>query len=104
MRFRGVKKSSREDQYVEGCASIENTTDNKRAADSGFGLVAGTAWLFARPELDQRLDYLFVDEAGQVSLAKPPTCSRCWPPPGPTAQEMEPMRLLVSVCPSTQTM
>ena len=69
VRFRGVKKSSREDQYVEGCASIENTTDNKRAADGGFGLVAGTAWLFARPEMDQRLDYLFVDEAGQVSLA-----------------------------------
>jgi superfamily I DNA and/or RNA helicase len=32
-------------------------------------LVAGTAWLFCRPELDSTLDYLFVDEAGQVSLA-----------------------------------
>jgi superfamily I DNA and/or RNA helicase len=32
-------------------------------------LLAGTAWLFARPELDQELDYLFIDEAGQVSLA-----------------------------------
>jgi uncharacterized protein len=32
-------------------------------------LVAGTAWLFARPELDQAFDYLFIDEAGQVSLA-----------------------------------
>jgi uncharacterized protein len=29
----------------------------------------GTAWLFAREELDQRLDTLFVDEGGQVSLA-----------------------------------
>ena len=29
----------------------------------------GTAWLFARAELDQALDFLFVDEAGQVSLA-----------------------------------
>jgi uncharacterized protein len=31
--------------------------------------VAGTAWLFARPEHDQRFDYLFIDEAGQVALA-----------------------------------
>jgi superfamily I DNA and/or RNA helicase len=30
---------------------------------------AGTAWLFARPELDQQLDYLFIDEAGKVSRA-----------------------------------
>lgn len=32
-------------------------------------LVGGTAWLFARPEHDQQFDYIFVDEAGQVSLA-----------------------------------
>ena len=32
-------------------------------------VVAGTAWLFARPELDRTLDVLFVDEAGQQSLA-----------------------------------
>jgi superfamily I DNA and/or RNA helicase len=27
------------------------------------------AWLFARPELDETLDYIFIDEAGQVSVA-----------------------------------
>src|SRR5690606_38768743 len=32
-------------------------------------VVGGTAWVFSRPELQQRLDYLFVDEAGQMSLA-----------------------------------
>ena len=31
--------------------------------------MAGTAWLFARQELDSTLDYLVIDEAGQVSLA-----------------------------------
>jgi hypothetical protein len=31
--------------------------------------VAGTAWLFCREELDGTLDYLFIDEAGQISLA-----------------------------------
>jgi uncharacterized protein len=32
-------------------------------------LIAGTAWLFADPALEAAVDYLFVDEAGQVSLA-----------------------------------
>ncbi|MHB8394187.1 MAG: AAA domain-containing protein [Candidatus Dormibacteria bacterium] len=35
----------------------------------GVKVVGGTAWVFSRPELDQRLDYLVVDEAGQLSLA-----------------------------------
>jgi hypothetical protein len=33
-------------------------------------LVGGTAWVFSRPEAEGRFDYLFIDEAGQVSLAK----------------------------------
>ena len=32
-------------------------------------VVGGTAWAFARQDLDQCFDYLFIDEAGQVSLA-----------------------------------
>jgi predicted RecB family nuclease len=32
-------------------------------------LSGGTAWLFAHGDSDSRLDYLFIDEAGQVSLA-----------------------------------
>ena len=32
-------------------------------------LLAGTAWLFAHERFDQHLDYLFIDEAGQVSVA-----------------------------------
>ena len=32
-------------------------------------LVGGTAWVFAREDLADRFDVLFVDEAGQVSLA-----------------------------------
>ncbi len=33
------------------------------------GVLGGTAWLFSRPEWSGVLDYLFIDEAGQVSLA-----------------------------------
>jgi uncharacterized protein len=32
-------------------------------------IVGGTAWVFSRPEAEGRFDYLFVDEAGQVSIA-----------------------------------
>jgi uncharacterized protein len=32
-------------------------------------LAAGTAWLWARPEMAESVDVLFVDEAGQMSLA-----------------------------------
>jgi RNase_H superfamily len=68
LRFRGIKKSSYEEQFLNG-AIIEDTTNNGEAAEGGHDLIAGTAWLFAKEELDQQIDYLFVDEAGQVSLA-----------------------------------
>ncbi|MCU1379879.1 MAG: protein of unknown function, putative recB domain, partial [Acidimicrobiales bacterium] len=49
-------------------------TDKNEEIDAALALqavdvVAGTAWLFARPELDGTLDVLVVDEAGQRSLA-----------------------------------
>ncbi len=48
-------------------------TQNSRIADlldaGAVDLVAGTPWLFARPELSERLDAVVVDEAGQLSLA-----------------------------------
>ncbi len=49
----------------------EASNDEIEAAVAGgtVDVVAGTSWLFARPELDQRIDVLFVDEAGQQSLA-----------------------------------
>lgn len=73
--FRGAKKSTK--NKPESCLDgefIEDVFDNDEILDSleGFGpfqLVAGTAWLFADPGMDQILDYIFVDEAGQVALA-----------------------------------
>ncbi|MGK2851625.1 MAG: TM0106 family RecB-like putative nuclease [Candidatus Limnocylindrales bacterium] len=37
--------------------------------DSRVDIVAGTPWVFARPEFEGRIDVLFVDEAGQMSAA-----------------------------------
>ncbi|MGH8502338.1 MAG: TM0106 family RecB-like putative nuclease, partial [Gammaproteobacteria bacterium] len=68
--FSGVKKANRSDSNTEFDGALivnEYNTDDIDAR--GYHLVAGTAWLFADQKFDQALDYLFVDEAGQVSLA-----------------------------------
>jgi uncharacterized protein len=65
--FKGVKKCSEEDHRCNG-KMILDVFKNEEVGRH-YKLVGGTAWLFARPEFDQHLDYLFVDEAGQVSLA-----------------------------------
>ena len=69
LTFRGQKKSTAQnaDSLFQG-EMIENVCDSK-GIDLDSDLIAGTAWLFARDEFDEVLDYLFIDEAGQVSLA-----------------------------------
>lgn len=67
IEFTGVKKCSGPESYCNG-SLIADITDTDGVVDSGADLLAGTAWLFANPALDQSLDYLFVDEAGQVAL------------------------------------
>lgn len=47
-------------------SEVKTTED---ALDDRYQLVAGTAWLFADSAADQQFDYLFIDEAGQTSLA-----------------------------------
>jgi predicted RecB family nuclease len=84
-RFRGRKKSTEgvEETRFEG-DFVDSSDDWKELLDPELQLVAGTAWLFARPEFDNRglaearplaeeegpfCDTMIVDEAGQVSLA-----------------------------------
>ncbi len=50
-------------------ACVASTNDNKEFDGLAYDLAAGTSWLFAREELRGAFDYLFIDEAGQVSLA-----------------------------------
>jgi predicted RecB family nuclease len=51
-------------------SGLEETDDNKFAlkALDEKKVVGGTAWLWARNDARETLDYLFVDEAGQMSL------------------------------------
>jgi superfamily I DNA and/or RNA helicase len=67
LQFHGQKKSNQPETFFNGVL-IKDVTRNDQIVLHA-DLIAGTAWLFAREELDEALDYLFVDEAGQVSLA-----------------------------------
>jgi len=54
----------------EGVATFEDNSQARAALQSGdVNVLGGTAWLWARPEFARAVDVLFVDEAGQMSLA-----------------------------------
>jgi uncharacterized protein len=68
LEFTGLKKASagNPESFYES-ELVTSVTDSDECA--GADLAAGTAWHFARAPHEGTLDYLFIDEAGQVSLA-----------------------------------
>jgi uncharacterized protein len=68
-KFVGAKKASKgsSESYYDGTniKSLEKT----EALSLNENLIAGTAWFFSNTYLDEHLDYLFIDEAGQVAVA-----------------------------------
>jgi len=77
MVFGGAYKEGGSDAYVSPFGFIAVETKNEPFYDDAYRLAGGTAFLFAREELDRSFDYLFVDEAGQVSLADALAVSTC---------------------------
>ncbi|MFN6118472.1 MAG: DEAD/DEAH box helicase, partial [Actinomycetes bacterium] len=66
----GVKIARRDEKPDLPDPRITYFTGNARSPFHGHEIVAGTTWLFARPEwVDEPLDVLVIDEAGQLSLA-----------------------------------
>ena len=64
-----AKKSTRNNpETFLNAQRIVDVDETDYALSKQFQLVGGTAWLFANPVADQEFDFLFVDEAGQVSL------------------------------------
>ncbi len=65
----GRKKASsgNPESFYRDSDRIANVTDGGECV--GAELAGGTAWLFSRGDHDHTLDYLFIDEAGQVSVA-----------------------------------
>ena len=66
-KFKGMKKSSSTNLF-KGEFIIDVIKD-KPIDTKDFLLFGGTAWFFSNIRMNQKLDYLFIDEAGQVSLA-----------------------------------
>ena len=66
-----VQRAKREQRCrTESVTLMSSNPPVRTALQSGTcQLVAGTAWLFASEAMDQQLDALFIDEAGQMSLA-----------------------------------
>src|SRR5437773_56406 len=77
--LRAMQKAEEEQR----CRSeVVKCTGSNADVDDALGagevdLVAGTGWLFAREEIEGRLDDLFIDEAGQMSLGNVIAASTC---------------------------
>lgn len=67
-RFVGAKKYTKEEDRLNGIM-ISDERSNEAMELGNCQLLAGTVWLFSRESHDRELDFLFIDEAGQVSLA-----------------------------------
>ena len=71
VEVRALQKAPKaERKTTAGIAYTDNNNEAESAvASRSVDVIAGTPWLFAREGLTEAVDVLFVDEAGQMSLA-----------------------------------
>ncbi len=78
---RAIQKADEADEHVGHLDGVTRVTGNGDVAGAlaagAADVVAGTGWLFARPEFDDAFDVLFVDEASQMSLANAVAIGTC---------------------------
>ncbi|MCX7121747.1 MAG: TM0106 family RecB-like putative nuclease [Gammaproteobacteria bacterium] len=67
--FSGVHKSGSGKESIYSGRYINSTNKYEKIDFNSLSLISGTAWLFANERCNQQIDYLFIDEAGQVSVA-----------------------------------
>jgi uncharacterized protein len=75
-RIQIAKKISKPEDAPDD-PSIVTTRKNDDAVLMRASVVGGTAWLFARPDFARAFSHIFVDEAGQVSIANLMASSGC---------------------------
>ena len=79
-RLRCMKVGGENDEpFFDRCDGARHVGSGAKAVDAlgTHPLVGGTAWAFAHPSFAGALDTLFIDEAGQVSVANLVAMSRC---------------------------
>ncbi len=69
------KVNEKSNEVTEGIAEVDKSDKALQALKEGK-IVCGTAWLWAEDSSRESLDYLFVDEAGQMSLSHVLAASR----------------------------
>src|SRR5207249_11982906 len=74
VEFRGLKKG---DEYQGPFIETSNNQADFDSPDDDVLLLAGTSWLFSRESMEGVIDTLFVDEAGQLSLADALAAGTC---------------------------
>ena len=78
-RLQGIKVGGETDGILFSANPDLQYVPDSSAAKATYsgGVIGGTAWLFTRPEWEGTLDFLFIDEAGQVALANAIAMARC---------------------------
>ena len=69
VNFQGIKKSSANNAESVYNGKFIQSEEKSDDISLDASLLGGSAWLFAHERFDRHLDYLFIDEAGQVSVA-----------------------------------
>ena len=64
-----IGQRAHEDAVYPGAIQLSNDAARDRLAEGSLDVVGGTTWLWAREDMVESVDVLFVDEAGQMSLA-----------------------------------
>lgn len=68
--FKCLHKGKAKDSSPEALHAVGNYGRIHALFDDGdYPVLGGTAWLWARPDFAESVDVLFIDEAGQMSLA-----------------------------------
>ena len=75
--FYGVKKTSKNNPESRFKGKFIENIERTESISPDFDLFAGTAWLFTDEQFRAELDYLFIDEASQISLANVIAMASC---------------------------
>ncbi len=67
--FFAVKVQNKSEDFHVQSELVKEVKKIEKAFDGQVKLIGGTAWAFSNKLAESKLDYLFVDEAGQVSIA-----------------------------------
>ena len=72
-----IGQRSNDTPTFDRAVQLDNEAARDALADGSLSIVGGTAWLWAREDMDESVDVLFIDEAGQMSLADALAASLC---------------------------